>query len=905
MNTPTSIDEFKQRYAAAAAHAQQSKDDFNKRLADDSWEKMSIRDRQRLAIQRIKFSEFTNLMEEIFPDELPVLVPTTVNLEEGTRIPKMAWKPLHKHMADEAITVWLEKMQEAVCGGGCVQVRMGGHSSNLCSLDVDHDDLVEPLLEANPVLQGTLQTRGSKGRTFWFYAEGEYPQKKQRIFQGEQTEKNPYKIEFLTEGNLCTIWGTHYKNGQQYQMVHKATPIRLNLDDLKLPSGCAWEVKVSSNGHGKGRTFTGGFRAHQKNGAAPSGRIDWKAYDAARETEPEIVEFLVGEYFDADRQDKPDGSYSWRCGNICGDPARDGQLGSFEIDSIGRCTEWADESHCSIMQAIISEDREERYTYQDAFTYLAEQGYNFFMSTEPEKLPEVLLPLLGRNESVFAKDIADNLPEATLFNKDGFIVELETDDDLGQGDGLVVEPFGIITRKFSVMRSIRFATWIEQFMDTGVMVKVDNDTSEFRAKTMNDLMAGRVLAGVTLSRTLSKINRILDVIIPFRTTKGDIIYPQPGYNKDLRLYCALHAPKVEEMSRDRALEVILKDVYGEFCFKDEQSRTHAIARLVTPYMRGVMGFHSRMPLWWFEGNRPGTGKDYCNGVSQLIYLGRAFEDAPVGENSEETRKRITTALVAGRRMMYFANCQHHLSDPNLLTAITDSTFRTRMLGATNAESDLELTNEMEFALSANVGITYKEDFERRLRKIVLEFYAQDINARKFNRPNLWAWVLKNRGLVLSAIHTLFLHWMKAGMPKGGNPFTSFPVWAEEVGGLLVTNGLGDPCLPQADDHFGGDLRTRAMTALYETIYQGNENNWTSKEQICMLVHAAQHGSMGIDGDDRLDWFGDLMDGPKKQENRVKLGLALKSFNGRVLSDLKMEIDTSSRAARQKIKFYPV
>src|SRR5208282_1730145 len=97
-------------------------------------------------------------------------------------------------------------------------------------------------------------------------------------------------------------------------------------------------------------------------------------------------------------------------------------------------------------------------------------------------------------------------------------------------------------------------------------------------------------------------------------------------------------------------------------------------------------------------------------VSQLLYLGRAFEDAPVGESSEETRKRITTALVAGRRMMYFANCQHHLSDP---------TFRTRMLGATSAESDLELTNEMEFALSANVGITYKEDYERRMRKIVL------------------------------------------------------------------------------------------------------------------------------------------------------------------------------------------
>jgi len=376
MDTPISIDELRQRYA----DIQQSKNDFNKRLADDAWEKMSIRDRQRLALQRMRFSEFLSLMGEIFPDELPVLVPTTVNVEEGTRIPKMAWKPLSQNMQGEQLIVWLQKMEEAVCGGGCVQVRMGKHSGNLCSLDVDHDDLVQPLLEANPVLQTTLQTRGSKGRTFWFFAEGEYPHKKQRIFRGEQTEKNPFKIEYLTEGNLCTVWGTHYKNGQQYQMLHKATPILFNLDDLKLPADFAWEVKTSSNGHRKG-TFTGGFRAFRTNGASASGKIDWKAYDTAREVEPEIVEFLVGEYFDAAKQDKPEGSYTWRCGNICGDPARDGKLGSFEIDSIGRCTEWADESHCSIMQAIISEDREERYTYQDAFTFLAEQGYNFFMST--------------------------------------------------------------------------------------------------------------------------------------------------------------------------------------------------------------------------------------------------------------------------------------------------------------------------------------------------------------------------------------------------------------------------------------------------------------------------------------------------------------------------------------------
>lgn len=277
----------------------------------------------------------------------------------------------------------------------------------------------------------------------------------------------------------------------------------------------------------------------------------------------------------------------------------------------------------------------------------------------------------------------------------------------------------------------------------------------------------------------------------------------------------------------------------------------------------------------------------------------------MGENSEETRKRITAALVAGRRMMYFANCQQHLSDATLLTAITDSVFRTRMLGATDAGSDLELVNEMEFALSANMGITCKEDFERRIRKITLEFFEQDPNSRKFNRPNLWHWVLENRALVLSAIHTLVLHWLEAGEPQGKTPFTSFPVWAQTVGGILTANGLGDPCLPQMDDDdFGGDLRTRAMTALYDTMFEKGPDVWRSKEEIYRAITDAQRGTLGsLGGDDRLDWFGDLNGEVKRQDNRVKVGIAIKALKGRILNDIKMEIDTSKkRVAGQKIRF---
>jgi putative DNA primase/helicase len=405
------IAELKRRYC----DMRQSQEEAQARHLEDSRERMSPLDRQRFGLQRIELFGFLDSMTEIFGEELPFFIPTAVNLEEGTRIPTVKWGSLHQNnLHGKEETDYLYKLEQAVCGdGGCIQVRLGGCSHNLCVLDVDTDNLVQPLLQANPILHNTLQTFGSKGRSFWFYAEGDYPRKKKRIIRdGTVGRDDPcpcgsgkkFKecceqvIEFLTDKNLCTIYGTHYKTGQQYQVVNQVMPIRFNLDDLQMPDDCAWEVKPVNNG-GWRKTFTGGF--HANGGSSTTGKINWSSYDAAREAEPEIVELLVEEYFDANRLEKPDGTVSWSCGNICGDPSQKGK-GSFQIDSLGRCTEWADESHCTIMQAITSADRSERYSYRDAFTYLAEQGFNFFMAAPP--VPTVVFPDLDKRPQAICYD---------------------------------------------------------------------------------------------------------------------------------------------------------------------------------------------------------------------------------------------------------------------------------------------------------------------------------------------------------------------------------------------------------------------------------------------------------------------------------------------------------------------
>ncbi len=107
---------------------------------------------------------------------------------------------------------------------------------------------------------------------------------------------------------------------------------------------------------------------------------------------------------------------------------------------------------------------------------------------------------------------------------------------------------------------------------------------------------------------------------------------------------------------------------------------------------------------------PRSGKDYLSGTTLIIYEGMAFEDLPIGHESEETAKRIMSAARNGRRFMHFSNCQIYLQDQYLTQTLTNPVINGRRLGSNEATSDLSVPNEMEaFSISGNVGLTYRDD----------------------------------------------------------------------------------------------------------------------------------------------------------------------------------------------------
>ena len=192
--------------------------------------------------------------------------------------------------------------------------------------------------------------------------------------------------------------------------------------------------------------------------------------------------------------------------------------------------------------------------------------------------------------------------------------------------------------------------------------------------------------------------------------------------------------------------------------------------------------------------------------------------------------------------MHFSNCQGDLcKTPNFYQVITATGISARNLGATEATSDLTLPNEMEFSLSANVGLTYREDFEGRIRKIELAYFQEDANSREFKDPFLHQTVKDNRPLILSAIASIYRHWAEQGFPgRGPTPFTSFPEWSHIVGGVMVAAGLGDPCLPFKGeyDNAGGDQQSDAMAELFSVCYEEFGSKDVLKKEIYKCVHKA-------------------------------------------------------------------
>ena len=159
--------------------------------------------------------KFKNI-EEIY--ELLGKTTSLIPIKEGTKLPSLkTWKKL---TLDDTFKADYQAKIEKSRNIGVLQ---GTRSNNLCSIDIDSNELMRDFVENNPAFTNTLITKGKRAANYWFRPIGLSP----NLIKEDWGE-------IRGEGCYTLIKGMH-PEGNEYFILNSIDPIRIEFDKIKLP----------------------------------------------------------------------------------------------------------------------------------------------------------------------------------------------------------------------------------------------------------------------------------------------------------------------------------------------------------------------------------------------------------------------------------------------------------------------------------------------------------------------------------------------------------------------------------------------------------------------------------------------------------------------------------------------
>lgn len=501
--------------------------------------------------------------------------------------------------------------------------------------------------------------------------------------------------------------------------------------------------------------------------------------------------------------------------------------------------------------------------------------------------PQIALPGEGRSQSEFAGEVALIASSTRKYFLYGTEVSM-----------LRRHPSHPMRKTLGSLEARQAITALEEDISFGHWRLDESKNEVFITKSMSGETATVLLAADQLKEALPIVKRLLDTPVPLLNGENKITLPQIGYDPVHQTYLQPAAPSIEMLEVAEAKRFLLEDFLGDltsggFPWHDEQSKTNALARVLTPLCRGLMGWQ-KAPVFVMLANQPRLGKDTFAMTVQMLYTGEAGIGATLNskEGDAEMRKRITALLRNGHPFIHFAN-MHGLVNFGSLEAATDASllWTDRILGHSR---EATLPNEAEYSLSMNLGATLTRDL--LARSVVIELYlaAEEPNNRAFKHANLLEWVKENRSKILGALLALIREWDRQGRPKGSVRFASFPKWAEVVGGIMEANDLGNPCKRQP--HISseiGDAETEDLRRLFEMANQAFGNAFVTKAKLYQLLSDS--------GEDAPFAHFNLTGEKESKADQTKFGKILLRYKDRELSGITLRIDDSDKC-RKKLAF---
>ncbi|RMF86536.1 MAG: DUF3854 domain-containing protein [Nitrospinota bacterium] len=279
-------------------------------------------------------------------------------------------------------------------------------------------------------------------------------------------------------------------------------------------------------------------------------------------------------------------------------------------------------------------------------------------------------------------------------------------------------------------------------------------------------------------------------------TPDGTIHTDPGYHPTGQIYYAPTpgfvlpsvpaSPTPDDLQRAR--DLILSELLGDFPFVSDAERAHAVALLLLPFARDLIP--GPTPLHLIEAPSAGTGKGLLAEVLLLPALGQSAAIITEGRDEEEWRKRITAILRNGPSVVLIDNLRRRLDSANVSAAITATTWEDRILGHSET---VRLPVRCIWVATGNNPALSTEIARRTVRIRIDAKNDRPWNRDRvsFRHPDLPKWATHHRAELVWASLTLIQAWISQGRPGKTPEITlgRFESWSKTMGGILEVAGI--------------------------------------------------------------------------------------------------------------------
>jgi len=364
------------------------------------------------------------------------------------------------------------------------------------------------------------------------------------------------------------------------------------------------------------------------------------------------------------------------------------------------------------------------------------------------------------------------------------------------------------------------------------------------------------------------------------------LHTEGGYNPATQLYHAqpvtLGDTEPTAANVKRAKLLILDDLLGDFPFKDDASRAHAVALTILPIVRPYIS--GQTPMHLIDAPMPGTGKGLLTDACAMPATGRSVPSMQAGSCDDEWRKRLTASALIGGTHTSIDNITDALDSGVLASFLTQDTIEDRILG-TSKTVRLRIRN---IWVANGNNVLPSDEIARRCIWIRLDANAEKPWERDgFKHPQIKQWILSNRGEILTAILTLVNKWIADGMPKfSGRAKGSYSEWSDTIGGILESVGVDGFLANEAELYETAVGSNEQWSAFVEAWH---EEHGEKEVLVSELMRLASYTDDAIlNSGQYLNLLSEELGGGRDISRSTKLGQKLKQKADQVIAGCKIQ-----------------